>query len=376
MANRARLCIEADRFLRALQPLCALIDDHLLINASGRISLANMLRQHCELSPRAKFYSLGPQDFQMLTLGLATVVYNFRVVERHTDLRGAKSTVLEGSAGIVLGVLRAAENYTCSISRAVVLAEDLKQALKNRKELCARLTRQREVRSKTQYKRRSEAHRLIQRAHLPLTLEDLLEEGELTEQAMQQLAAFLTYYSDIEGDVRNLFKSLRECMVPRELLETSMGNVYECVRSMRRELSTGILPIRVFEGSTWYVTNLNSLCAQYTGWRYVGGERMVQFTSVSSARYEELMTKMNRGEVDIGNYISDCHSGMSRVVTMRHLLEQRRLDADARALHSKIQYIVASTTIIERRIQATVEAAAQIMPRINRDQLALTTVHE
>ena len=183
MAHPTRLSVEADRFLPALRPICDLVDEHLLINASGRTSLAKLLRHHCEISLKITFFGLGPYDFQTISHGLAIVIQNVRVVEKDSGIVGDTESVLTGAGEVVLGALYAAENYRFGIATVRVLAKDLKEALENLKVLCSRLIRRRRVRSKILYRRRPETCSLIQCAQLPPNLEDLLEEDELTDPA-------------------------------------------------------------------------------------------------------------------------------------------------------------------------------------------------
>ena len=264
MAPPARLRIQVDRVLHASRPACDLIDEHVLIKASGRTSFATLLRQHCETSARAPFFDLGPQDFQTIAHVLTVVVKNFKVVEEHTNAVVAKGTTLAGAGEIVVGALYAADNYACGAASATSLAQDLRNALEKLKTMCARLIGQRTVRSKVLCRSKSEIHQLIQHAQVPSTLDDLLQGDESTDDAEQKLAAFLTCHGDVKGDVQKLFQTLKERMVPRNLPTRSRGNVYECVRPLRHEILTGLMPMLIFElpTSRMFVTNLNGICAQ------------------------------------------------------------------------------------------------------------------
>ena len=377
MAYPTRLGAEIDSFLRALQPVCDLIEEHALIDTSNQTHLVTLLRRHCEAPGRAGFFGVNLHDFQMITLGLTVVARDFTVVERHTSTSRAYSTALGGAGGAVLHVLNTAESYVYGICDVRALTANLMEAFQNLKLMCARMMRQRTLRSKVLYRDRPEACEAIEQEAVPSTLEDLLGDGgELTDHGLQKLCAFLSFYGDVEGDVRNVFGSLRQCMVPRSLLARSWGNVYKCVRPLHQDIFLGILPIRLFDGGTRYITNLNGLCVQVAGARRVAGVTYVRVGPVGSTKYKDLMTRLEKGEVHATNYSMNRMGGASKAITAQHLLEQHQLDAGAPDLRSKIYGVVSTSPSVHLRMQARMQAIMQAIketfPATSADRLRFT----
>ena len=198
---------------------------------------------------------------------------------------------------------------------------------------------------------------------------------------MQKLAAFLTYHGDVEGDVQNLFQTLRECMIPWNSLTRSKKKVYKCVRPLHLGILTGLMPIRIFEptASRKFTANLDGICAQRTEVMYsYDGRRLNEYAPVSSSKYKELMTKVGKGEVDIANYTSARLGGVNKVITMKHLQEQRQLGIGVPVLYNRLRHIMASNATVERRMQAIIQAMSQILPATTAPmhRLSVTLVHQ
>ena len=160
-------------------------------------------------------------------------------------------------------------------------------------------------------------------------------------------------------------------MVPRSLLTRSGANVYKCVRPLHRDIFLAVLPVRLFDGGTRYITNLNGLCVQVSGSRLVDGMTYVQVEPVGSAKYKDLMTRLEKGEVHAANYSMNRLGRASRAITAQQLLEQQQLDAGAPALRSKIHGIVSTNSTAHLRMQAIREAIRGTFPAISRDRLSL-----
>ena len=96
----------------------------------------------------------------MIGHGLTIVVKNVKVVEEYTSIAEANSTTLASADEAVVRVLYAADNYVYSTASVRSLAQDLKNALENLKALCARLIRQRTVRSKVLHRDKPEIYQL------------------------------------------------------------------------------------------------------------------------------------------------------------------------------------------------------------------------
>ena len=133
--------------------------------------------------------------------------------------------------------------------------------------------------------------------------------------------------------------------------------------------------LRIYEGASRHVTNLNGLYARRTGRKRIRGETLSQYAPVSSARRGVLMTKVENGEVDIANYTSARLGGVSKVITMKHLLKQYQLDAGAAVLRNSMQHIVASSATVKRRIQAILDIMTEIAPAA-KDRLRATAAHK
>ena len=226
MAYPTRLGAEIDSFLRALQPVCDLIEEHALIDTSNQTHLVTLLRRHCEAAGQADFFGVNLHESQVITLGLTIVARDFTVVERYTSTSGAYFTALRGAGVVILHALTTAENYVHGICDMRALAANLKEALHDLKLLCSRLMRKRTLWSKVLCRDMLEAYEAIEQEAVPSTPEDLLGEGgELTDHGLRKLCAFLSFFGDIEGDARIMFGSLRQCMVPRSLLARSEGDI-------------------------------------------------------------------------------------------------------------------------------------------------------
>ena len=141
MAYPTRPSTEVDSLLRALQPVCNLLDKHALVDTNRRTSLANLLQRHCETPGRADFFGLNLHDFQVVTTGLGMAPRDFTMVERHTTTLQVYLTVLRGTGEYVLPVLNAAERCNYGTADMRGLATNLTEALQNLKTLCCRRNR-------------------------------------------------------------------------------------------------------------------------------------------------------------------------------------------------------------------------------------------
>ena len=145
---------------------------------------------------------------QTITKGLRLLIDNVAVTKKHWDEKLVPMLMLGVSSEAVADVLHVADAHLygkCNDEKRV----------KKKSEMIA----QRVVGSTTLYRDEPGVRQDIDSAELSGTLEDVLGEDVYTEASAAKLCAFLTQYSSIEGDLRNLFGSLRRCMVPYDLFD-------------------------------------------------------------------------------------------------------------------------------------------------------------
>ena len=106
-----------------------------------------------------------------------------------------------------------------------------------------------------------------------------------------------------------------------------------------------------------------------------GGLRLMQVVPVGSGKYEDLMTKVERGEVDVASYNMRRIGGVNKAITSRHLLEQSELGSGGADLRNKIHAILSNSTNVHLRMRAMLEAIEEVMPATAVGRLRLTAMH-